>query len=103
MADTGLTGATIGILQDDKLMYAAGKGHIRGGKATPSTLVPILGLSKLITAVAVLQLVEKGQLSLAQKVFGKHGILYYVKPVNPNKMDSHLHQITVQHLLQHTA
>lgn len=100
--DTGLTGATVAILEDDRLVYAAGKGNIRGHSAMASTLVPILELSKLITAVAILQLYEAGRIHLQDRVFGNHRLLYFIKPTS-GKMDARLHHITVEHLLHHTA
>lgn len=98
-----LAGATVGILLDDQLVYASGRGYIREHDAQASTIVPVLDMSKLITAVGVLQLVEKGKLRLTDRVFGKQGVLYFIKPEAPNVMDSRLHHITIEHLLQHTA
>ncbi|ELT87434.1 hypothetical protein CAPTEDRAFT_190004 [Capitella teleta] len=102
VTDTGLTGATAAVLRDGRLVYAAGKGNIRTHSAVASTLLPVLGISKLITAVAILQLHENGRLQLHDKVFGKHGLLYYMKP-RSGRVDARLQQITVRHLLQHTA
>jgi D-alanyl-D-alanine carboxypeptidase len=71
-------GMSIAIAKDGKLVYAKGYGYANkatGEKVTPSHLFRIASVSKPITAVAVLQLVETGRLSLDAKVFGDGGIL----------------------------
>jgi D-alanyl-D-alanine carboxypeptidase len=97
-------GMSIAIAKDGKLVYAKGYGYAdktTGEKVTPSHLFRIASVSKPITAVAVLQLVETGRLSLDAKVFGDGGILgdeYGIPPENSN-----IKNITVHQLLQHTS
>lgn len=97
-------GMSIAIAKDGKLVYAKGYGYANtttGEKVTPSHLFRIASVSKPITAVAVLQLVETGQLSLDAKVFGDGGVLgneYGMLPANSN-----IKNITVHQLLQHTS
>lgn len=55
--------------------------------------------TRLITAVATLQLVEKGKLNLDQPVYPLLGI----KPSKPATMDARTNNITVKQLLQQTA
>lgn len=59
----------------------------------PDTLMPLLSSAKPLTAVAVLQLVERGQLDLEQPV----------ADVIPEFAASGKGQVTTRHLLTHTA
>ena len=59
----------------------------------------IASLSKPITAVAIMKLMEESKLGLDDKVFGQNGILQNQLPTE-NKL---LQQITIRHLLEHTA
>lgn len=68
---------------------------------TPGHRFRIASVSKPITAVAVFTLIERGRLRLADRVFGAHGILgnrFRVPADSP-----WLNEITVEHLLTHTA
>ena len=67
----------------------------------PDSLFRIASISKPITAVAVLQLVERGKLSLDDKAFG----LLKLEPLLADgaKFDERLNDITIRQLLQHTA
>jgi CubicO group peptidase (beta-lactamase class C family) len=60
----------------------------------------IASLSKPITAVAVFRLIERGALGLDTKVFGSGGIL---TDFDVTRADPRVQQITVDHLLSHTA
>ncbi|RFS26334.1 class A beta-lactamase-related serine hydrolase [Chitinophaga silvatica] len=97
-------GMAIAITHHGKLIYSKGYGfadtinHIR---ATPNNLFRIASVSKSITAVAILKLVEAGKCSLADKVFGEKAILgtrYGHQPYNKQ-----LQEITIKQLLQHTS
>ena len=61
----------------------------------PPALFRIASLSKPITAVAVLQLVERHQLTLDAKVWD---VLTWPEP-----SDARWTQVTIAHLLQHTG
>ena len=58
-------------------------------------------VSKLITAVAVMKLVENSKISLESKVFGKDGILNDEQFLNIK--DKRLEKITVRNLLNHSG
>ena len=62
----------------------------------------LFSLTKPITAVAVLLLVQDGKLKLTDKVFGKDGILSSFMS-KKGEVNSELNKIEVIHLLQHTA
>jgi CubicO group peptidase (beta-lactamase class C family) len=72
-----------------------------GIKLMPSHRFRIASLSKPITAVAIFTLIEKRALALQQRVFGEGGILGNDFGVLP--AGSQIHQITIEHLLTHTA
>lgn len=57
----------------------------------------IAGISRLITAVAVLQLADRGKLKLDEKAFK---LLDHIKPWKPEDVDDNIYSITVLHLLQ---
>lgn len=97
-----ISGASIAIAKDGKLIYAKGFGYVdtlSGEEVQPYHKFRTASISKLITAVAVMKLNEEGKLSLDDKVFGPDGILnddYFSNPV-----DKRVYDITVAHLLSH--
>ena len=103
MDNSEYDGVTVGVARDGKMIFADGYGE--WGKKTlhESAVMPISSISKVFTAVAVLQLVEQGELELNAKVFGKDGILQQLKPVEGVPRDRRVHDITVEHLLRHSA
>lgn len=104
MTGLRLTGATVAIVKDEQLVYAKGFGFAdkeQKVKVEPYHRFRIGSISKLITATAVLKLVDEGKLSLDDYVFGESGILRggpYDVIQNRN-----IYQIRVKHLLNHTA
>ena len=58
----------------------------------------IASVSKLITAVAVMKLVEENKLGLSDKVFGEDGILN--DPEYLDFRDKRINSITFEHLLR---
>lgn len=104
MSKYNVPGMSVAITKDERLVYAKGYGLADKASGTPVTtgsLFRIASVSKPITALAVLKLVDEGKLSLDQKVFGAGGILgttYGKQPYTPQ-----LEQITVRQLLDHTA
>ncbi len=99
-----ITGASVAIARNGKLLYAKGFGYSNLEEQEvmqPYNLLRVASISKLITAVAVMKLVDDGKLSLNQKVFGRKGILndsYY-----SNYFDVRVEEITVRHLMEHSA
>ncbi|MGB3617717.1 MAG: serine hydrolase domain-containing protein, partial [Catalinimonas sp.] len=102
-----IPGATVAISKDGRLIYNRGFGHAdlaRREHARPDHLFRIASVSKPITAVAVMKLVEEGRLNLDDKVFGNGGRLAdhpYLSQVQTT--DARLADITIQHLLEHSA
>lgn len=99
-----IQGASLAIVKDGRLVYARGFGYAdkeKNIRAQPYHQFRIASVSKLFTAVALMQLVEQGKLSLTDKVFGKEGILndsLYQNIADPTALG-----IEVHHLLKHTA
>lgn len=102
MKEQDIPGASVAISRGEELIYCQGYGCAGAGrKVQPELMFRIASISKTITAVGVMRLVEEGKLSLEDKVFGPKGIL---KEYNPTEIgDIRLLDITLKHLLHHSA
>jgi CubicO group peptidase (beta-lactamase class C family) len=99
-----LAGMTMSIVKDGKLVFAHGYGYSDAEAkqpVNPGSLFRIASVSKLITAVAIMKLVEKKVISLDSKVFGPNAILK--DPVFKSVADKRIYKITVRHLLAHAG
>lgn len=102
MRQWNLKGVSVAISQNEKLAYAKGFGDADTAThevVTPQHLFRIASVSKLITAVAIMKMVEEKKLQLTDKVFGKEGILNEYTQIR----DARALQIEVGHLLTHTS
>lgn len=100
----GIPGASVAIAKAGKLVYARGFGwaDLAGPvEATPTTLFGLASLSKPLTALAVLTLVEEGKLSLNDKAF--HLLRFLTPPRGSRVNDPRIFTITVRQLLNHTG
>jgi CubicO group peptidase (beta-lactamase class C family) len=91
-------GAELAVTKNGHLVYARGFGvtAYHGTDAVQSTaLFRIASISKPITAVAVLQLVERGKLALDASVWELLRL--------PEPSDRRWKRVTILHLLQHTG
>jgi CubicO group peptidase (beta-lactamase class C family) len=102
-----IPGATFAITKNGKLVYmrAFGTADRAGTELTqPYHMFRIASLTKPITSIAIMKLIENGQLSLSDKPFGPGGILnadpYFA---NANITDPRVYDITIQNLLEHSA
>lgn len=98
----GLAGATVAVVRHDQLVYAKGFGFADKEKnilAGPANTFRVASVSKLVTAIAIMKLVEDGKLNVDDKVFGTGGILDI--PVYKDFSDKRFNNITVRHLLIH--
>jgi len=94
-----VTGATLAVARDGKIVYSRGFGYADGKMAMqPNAKMRIASISKPITAVAILRLIERGKLKMDDKVFE---ILDLEEP--KKGFDPRWRQVTIQHLLQHTG
>lgn len=104
LADHKVPGAALAVGRNGKLVYSRGFGYADADqkvKVEPDALFRIASVSKPLTAVGVLQLVEKDKIELDDP------ILKYV-PLKPHltpddKADPRLDDVTVRHCLQHTG
>lgn len=103
MSKWGLRGLQVAVTRHDSLVFAKGYGMAdaeAGQPMQPTTIMRIASASKLVTAVAIMKLVEEGKISLNSKVFGPKGILndtVFTAAV----ADKRIFDITVDHLLMH--
>lgn len=98
----GLKGGSFALMRHDSLIYAKGYGYANDTlKCDVNNVFRIASASKLITATAIMRLVERGRLHLDDQVFGQEGILCDTAFLNLRHPD--LKKITVRHLLQHTS
>ncbi|SMO38567.1 Beta-lactamase [Saccharicrinis carchari] len=99
-----LAGASLSVVKDGKLVFTKGYGFADKEKSIevqPYNLFRIASVSKLLTAVAVMKLVEEGKVSLDDQVFGSEGILN--DSIFLNYRDPKIERITVKQLLNHSA
>ncbi|MBA4411351.1 MAG: serine hydrolase domain-containing protein [Bacteroidota bacterium] len=99
-----LAGMTMSIVKDGKLVYAQGFGYSdieARQQVSPGNLFRVASVSKLITAVAIMKLVEKKLITLDSKVFGPDAILK--DPVFNSVVDKRLYNITIRQLLAHSG
>ncbi|MCR6720282.1 MAG: beta-lactamase family protein [Chitinophagaceae bacterium] len=104
MTQNNMPGLSIAISKDGKLVYTKAYGVSDKENNTPLTTdseFRIASVSKLITSVAVMKLVQDGKISMDQKVFGSGGILGTTYGTQPYKQ--YVTDITLSHLLHHTA
>jgi CubicO group peptidase (beta-lactamase class C family) len=99
LKEYGIPGGALAVVRDGRLVLAKGYG-LADTEAkipvAPDSLFRIASISKPITAVAVLKLVEGGKLDLDAKAFALLGL-------RREKGDPRLDDVTVRHLLQHTG
>lgn len=98
-----IPGATVAVMKDGRLVYAEGYGFSDKAakeKAKPETLLRIASVSKTITAVGVLKLVQEGKLGLDDRAFD---LLDDLHPPIGSDPDPRLGFITVKDLLRHSG
>jgi N-acyl-D-amino-acid deacylase len=98
----GIPGGALAIAKDGRLVYAKGFGWAdlaAAIKVDPQTMFSLASLSKPITALAILLLIEQGKLSLDDNPFDIIRI-----PAPPRaRVDPRLRQVTVRQMLNHTG
>ena len=104
MTARGIPGGALAVVKDGRLVYAKGYGWADREKqipATPTSLFRIASISKPITAVAILKLVENKKLTLDARAFD----IVRMEPLLKvgQQIDPRLARITVRQLLQHTG
>jgi len=102
LKEHGLPGAALAVTRASRLVYARGFGYAE--KETqrpvqPTSLFRLASISKPITAVGILQLVEQARFRLTDRIFDLLPADQWLRAGH----DPRLRTITVQHLLQHTG
>jgi len=103
LAEHKIPGAAVCISRNGEIIYARGFGLAdvdANQPVNPGALFRVASVSKPITGVAVMQLVERGKVSLDDNPFV---ILGYEETLSEPDVDARLKQITIRHLLHHTA
>lgn len=104
LKENGYKGGATGVLLGNRLGYAEGSGRtITGHNVYPESLLPASGISKIITALTVLKLIEEGSVHPSDKIFGEHGKLAKMTPDPKEIKDKRIHDITVDDLLRHAG
>ena len=102
-----IPGMTIALAKDGKLKYMRSFGYVdkeNNITTQPYNLFRIASVSKPITSVGIMKLMEEGKLALSDQVFGPGGILQDHPDLNSSTYtDARINTITVQELLEHTA
>ena len=96
-------GMSLAITRNDSLVYAKGYGWADEEKQiemAPGNIMRMASVSKLVTAVGIMVLQDKGLLSIKDTVFGPSGILNDTLYTNIIR-DKNYYKITVEHLLRH--
>ena len=99
----GIPGGALAIAKDGKLLVARGYGLANVQTREPVTLDTLFctaNVTKTITAVAVLHLVDLGKLSLDDPVYP---LLGKPRPLGQPAIDPRVEKITVRHLLLHAG
>ncbi|MEO5998108.1 MAG: serine hydrolase [Chitinophagaceae bacterium] len=102
MAENNVAGVSLAIIKNEELVYVKGYGFAdkeAGTRVTPASLFRIASISKPVTSMAIMKLMEEKKLSLDDKVFGVGSILGTKYGKQPYKKD--VTEITIRNLLQH--
>src|SRR5436305_14844457 len=100
MARYHVPGASIAVIANHRLAWASGYGVCevgRSGRVTPNTLFQACSVSKPVTAIAALRLVQEGLLGLDEDV--NSYLVSWKVPTNRTGPS----RVTLRHLLSHTA
>jgi len=103
MMKWGIPGGALAVVKDGRLVLAHGYGLADTDAeqlVQPDSLFRICSISKPITAVAILKLLEEGRLNLDDKAFA---ILDNLKPRSGKPADPRIYNVSIRHLLQHSG
>ena len=98
MMNNKMVGVSIGIVKDQKVYLTKGYGttEINGTKPIDSlTNFLTCSITKLVTASAIMQLVEQGKIDISQK------LIFYLPDFEMK--DKRYKDITIEHMLTHTS
>jgi CubicO group peptidase (beta-lactamase class C family) len=105
MTDQGISGLSVAITKDGRLVFAKGYGFADPStkeEMSPNHTMRIMSVSKSVTAAGIMKLLEQNKISLHTPVFGgPRTILGSVYPTPRDK--AKLNEITIWQLLHHTS
>ena len=94
-------GASLSVMRNDSLLFAKGYGEADSGiEMQPGNILRMASVSKLVTAVGIMVLQDRGLLNIKDHVFGPDGILND-STYNAAIKDTLYYRITVEDLLRH--
>jgi N-acyl-D-amino-acid deacylase len=103
MQKWSIPGAAVAVAKDGRLVYARGFGYAdvaAGELVSPDSMFRIASVSKPLTAITVMKLVEQGEIDLDAKAFD---YLADLEPPPGSEVDPRLASITVRNLLEHSV
>lgn len=95
-----IPGGSITVMRNDQIVVSRGYGYgdlENQIPAKPDSVFRIASVSKAITSVAILQLVQQGKLDLDDKAYG---VLNQLAPLHGDMARNQIYQVTVKNLLQ---
>jgi CubicO group peptidase (beta-lactamase class C family) len=98
--DRALVGLAVGVVANGQTVYrrTVGQADTRSAQSvSPTTLFRLASVTKTMTAIAVMQLVEQGRISLDDPVNA------YLTGFRVERTDANAAPVLVRHLLTHTA
>ncbi len=101
MAVLNVPGLSVAVLKDGKIVWAQGYGVLEAGKPTPvdtETIFQAASISKPISAIAALRLVEQKKLALAQPIND-----FLVSWRVPDNRLTERQPVTLRHIMSHSA
>lgn len=104
MSKYNLPAATIAVVKDEQIAYVTSYGMSdihKGVVCSNDQLYRIASISKPITLVGILLMIERGELSFDSKVFGQDGVLGNDYGEIDSKSSKAL--ITIRHLIEHKS
>jgi uncharacterized protein (TIGR03437 family) len=103
MQKWAIPGASVAITDQGRLVYARGFGFAdreAGVQVQPASVFRMASISKTLTGMTILRLIQDGRLALDSKALD---LIPNIQPIPGIAVDQRTRQITVQQLLQHTG
>ncbi len=103
MREWRLKGLSLSVARNDSLVFSKGYGWAdeeASESMRPGSIMRVASVSKLITAIGIMVLVDRGELSLRDRLFTEDGLL---SEFSDCIRDTTAYAITVENLLRHEA